>query len=63
VNSNKEIVPVRTEPWSVNKMEKMAEYRNNIVILQESRFFSFLQKIHGFDSAVALEFAQNFDGS
>ena len=44
-------------------MEQTVEYRNNLVILQESRFFSFLHKFHGFDLAVALEFTQNFDGS
>jgi len=47
----------------VREMEQTVEYRNNLAILQESEFFSFLQKIDGFDSFVELAFAHNFDGS
>lgn len=63
MNSNGEMAPVKIEPRSIKEMEQTTEYRNSLAILQESRFLPFLQKNDGFNSIVALAFAQTFDGS
>lgn len=48
------MAPVRSE------LERPAEYRNSLALLQESRLLPFLQKFDGFDMVVVIEFARTF---
>lgn len=51
---------VRSEPLPLQEIEQIIEYRNSLTLMQESRFFPFLQKFDGFNMVVVLEFARTF---
>jgi len=46
---------VRNKPLSLQEIEQITKYRNNLGLLQESGFLPFLQKINRFDMGVVLE--------
>lgn len=52
--------PIRSESLSLQEIERTAEYRNSLTLLQESGFLPFLQNFNGFDMAVVLEFTRTF---
>jgi len=54
------MAPVRSELLSLQDIEKTAEYKNILALLQESGFLPFLQKLDGFNMAMVLEFARTF---